>query len=135
MITHLKQYKRKYFEIVFGTLLFSFALFIKAQQVDNYQMSMAVFVGLILYYLVFLELIRTIVEFIIEDRIKIKYIIDGSILFTLREILVATSINHHHIETELTYVGLMTGLMILLFIFRYIDIHFNLREKKCFNTD
>jgi len=129
---HLIKYKIKYIEFFIGTFLFITAMVMVANdRVEPQHMSMAIFVGLMMYYLIFLEISRTVVEFIVEDRIKMKYLIDSGIIFVLREILVTTSIHHSHIDKEVLYIFIMVSIFIVLIAFRYLDINLNLKEKNC----
>lgn len=84
-------------EVTIATNFFALAIYFNK---THYEPSFPVFIGFALYYLVFLEITRAIVEFIAdaEHRLKVKYMYDGGIIFVLREILVASTVNHHHIQ-------------------------------------
>jgi uncharacterized membrane protein (DUF373 family) len=117
---------------IIASVLFSMALYYSREQ---YELSIAVFVGYAFYFIVFLEISRAIVEYVFdgENRIKVKYIYDTGIVFTIRELLVTTTINHHKIIEEIVYICVMSAILILLAILRYVDYKYNPKNlcEKC----
>jgi uncharacterized membrane protein (DUF373 family) len=84
----------------------------------------------ILLFIVFVELIRMLVSFISEGKaMKIRYLIDGSIAFLLREMIIEMTskndINHKYME-----IGLIIIVLIFLFIFRLISTKFSPKREE-----
>jgi len=66
--------------LIITSIIFSLSYFVGIASVIIYSLS----------FLILLEIIRTIVDYIIksEHRVKIRYIIDGGLLFGMRELFV-----------------------------------------------
>lgn len=71
-----------------------------------------------LNFLIFLEITRTIYEYIVEDghRIKMRFLIDGAILFGIRELFVGWVLIKNNLDLGLILMGislLTVGILIL----------------------
>lgn len=110
--------------IIMATLMMILALFYVETE---HQRSFAMFIGYALYYIVFLEISRTIVDYALDSqhRIKVKNLYDGGIVFIIREILVNATVSHHHIEKEYSYLIVMGIILTILVILRYVDYKLN----------
>ncbi len=75
-----KFYKQKlYIELIAATALFAFALFTN---------SMIQFIIHMLYFIIFLEIVRAVANYIREQRVIISLLVDAFIILTLREFIV-----------------------------------------------
>jgi len=75
-----KFYKEKlYIELIVATGLFVFALFTN---------SMIQFIIHMLYFIIFLEIVRAVANYIREQRVIISLLVDAFIILTLREFIV-----------------------------------------------
>ena len=98
----------------------------------HFEISFSTIIGLVLYFMIFIELTRALFDFILGDehKFKVRYLYDMGIIFNIREILVTITANHHHIQDELIYLGVSTTLLIVLFILRIVDAKvFNYVDK------
>jgi uncharacterized membrane protein (DUF373 family) len=79
----------------------------------------------ILLFIIVFELVRSLVEYVMVrgEFFKVRYLIDGSILFFLREVmLMFQKGNFKHILIAML-------IIIVLSIFRYIELY--VEHKKC----
>ena len=76
-----------YLEVLVATVLFLYALI-----TDN---IVEIIISL-LYFIILLEIVRAVIGFIREQRIKIRFLIDAFIILALREFIVnVVKINNH----------------------------------------
>lgn len=103
-----------FIELVVASLLFAFTLYFTE---GVHEINFAAITGLILYFLIFFELSRAVIEFIFDDEhlFKVNYIYDMAIIFIIREDLVIITTEHQHIENELTYL-FVTGVMLAMIV-------------------
>lgn len=86
----------------------------------------------ILLFIVFVELIRMVITFLSEGKImKIRYMIDGSIAFLLREMIIEITKVGHSIEHKALEIGLIIAVLTFLFLFRYISTKFSPKREDC----
>jgi len=90
--------------LIISILLFSLVYFFSIAKIIVYTLS----------FLILLESVRTIYDFVFEEqhRIKLRYLIDGAILFGLRELFVGWVM----IKTD-TKIGLIIMIVSLFSIF------------------
>jgi len=119
-IKEFKKNKLTYFQsfVAFILLLFTFIFNEK-----EFYITFSTVIGLILYYMIFLELIRTTMDFIFdnEHKFKVRYIYDMGIIFVVREILVVLAASHDTIEKETTFLIISFITLFFLFILRIYD--------------
>lgn len=103
-----------FMELVVASLLFIFTLYFTK---GVHEINFASITGLILYFLIFFELSRTVIEFIFDEEhlFKVNYLYDMAIIFIIREDLVIITTEHEHIEHELTYL-FVTGIMLAMIV-------------------
>jgi len=111
---------RFYWEIIISVMLFGIALLTG---------SVLEFIINMLYFIIFLEIVRAASNFIREQKIKITLLIDAFIILTLREFIVnvvkvngedfgsfamvfASSVNFH--------IMIFSGVLVFLFLLRYV---------------
>ena len=109
-----------YWEIIISVILFGIALVTG---------SILEFIISMLYFIIFLEIVRAVSNFIREQKIKITLLIDAFIILTLREFIVnvvkinkedfssfamvfASSVNFH--------IMIFSGVLVFLFLLRYV---------------
>jgi len=96
-------------EVIVGIFIFSLIIYFKF---DFYQA-----VVLMLELMVIIEIVQMLFVFLKRQRIKIRYIIDASLIFFIRELLIAVT-NKSSTNKILLYVGLIG----VFFFFRYLSL-------------
>jgi uncharacterized membrane protein (DUF373 family) len=99
----------------------------------HFEVSFSSIIGLILYFMIFIELTRALFDFILESehKFKVRYLYDMGIIFNIREILVTITSNHHHIKDELIFLAVSTLFLLVLFVLRIIDAKTFKYTDKC----
>lgn len=118
-----------YWELIVAVILFGIAMLTN---------TIVEFIIYMLYFIIFLEIVRAVSHFIREQAIKITLLIDAFIILTLREFIVnvvkvnkeqyssfdalfSSSVNFH--------LMIFSGVLVFLFILRYVA-HTKLYEEK-----
>ena len=96
-------------EVIIGIFIFSLIIYFKF---DFYKA-----VVLMLELMVIIEIVQMIFVFFKKERIKIRYIIDASLIFFIRELLIAVT-NKSPTNKIILYVGLIG----VFFFFRYLSL-------------
>jgi len=111
-----------YIEIVVATIIFIYAIF-TSTVID-------VIINL-LYFIIFLEIVRIISSFIQEHRIKLRLLIDTFIILTLREFIVnVVKVNNEEfagiddiMSSSLnSHIMIFSGVLIFLFMLRWFSL-------------
>ncbi|EDM23440.1 hypothetical protein FE773_02115 [Caminibacter mediatlanticus TB-2] len=105
----MKKYINQYLEILIALIIFGIIIFYKF---DFYKV-----LALILELMVIIEVTQMLFIFFRRQRIKIRYMIDASILFFVRELLISTT-THKPLKIVIMYVGLIG----IFFFFRYLSL-------------
>lgn len=84
----------------------------------------------LLSFIIIIELIRMIGEYIFSHHIKLRLAIDTFILFTLREVILIFSDKDMEIYTKITYVAMALTIAYFLFIFREKAIQLSSKEQQ-----
>ena len=73
-----------------------------------------------LSFLVLLEIVRTVYEYTIKPnhRIKLRYMLDGAILFSIRELFIGLTLIKNDLSTGLIISGASMGVIGLLIAYR-----------------
>lgn len=116
-----KFFKTKfYWEVIIATLLFAIAW---------YMGSIIDFIIMMLYFIIFLEIVRAVGGFIREQRVRITPLIDAFLILALREFIVTVvKVNKESADTleamfhSATNFHLMvfSGVILFLFLLRYL---------------
>ena len=115
-------YNKFYIELILAIILFSVAVFTD---------SMIVIIIYLLYFIIMLEIVRAVMSFMREKRVKIRILIDAFIILTLRELIVnVVKINKVEIDSLDTLLGstinfhilIFCGVLIFLFFLRWLSI-------------
>ena len=101
---------RDYFEIIVAFVLFGF-IFV-------FNINFYTLVALILELMVIIEVMQMLFIFFKKQRIKIRFMVDASIIFFIRELLIATTM-HKPLKNIILYVGLIG----MFFFFRYLALN------------
>ncbi|MDC0933585.1 hypothetical protein OAR97_07005 [Arcobacteraceae bacterium] len=111
-----------YIELILATVLFVVAIGTN---------SMIVIIIYLLYFIIMLEIVRAVMSFLREKRIKIGILIDAFIILTLRELIVnVVKINEVEIHSLDTLFGstinfhilIFCGVLLFLFFLRWLSI-------------
>ena len=112
-----------YFELVVAIILFIVAM------ATN---SMIEIIIKLLYFIILLEVVRAVMSFLREKRIKIRFLIDAFIILALREFIVnVVKINKesfNSIEAVLSsstnfHVLIFSGVLVFLFLLRWLAMY------------
>jgi len=96
-------------EVIVGIFIFSLIIYFKF---DFYQA-----VVLMLELMVIIEIVQMLFVFFKRQRIKIRYIIDASLIFFIRELLIAVTT-----KSSTNKILLYVGLIGVFFFFRYLSL-------------
>lgn len=109
-----------YIELIIATVLFTIAL------ITN---SLLEFIIYMLYFIIFLEIVRAVMSFIREQRVRIGILIDVFIILALREFIVnVVKINKEDFNSFDSlfnsatnfHILIFSGVILFLFLLRYI---------------
>jgi len=94
-----------------------------------------VIISMLLLFLIFLELIRTITTYINEGTtVSIRYLIDGSFIFMLRELLYIFTDVGYTFENKVYYTILIISIMLALLGMRVVAIKLAPKRDKIKNV-
>lgn len=126
MINRLIEKIQKFFQIKFYLeIVIATGLFIYAMLTD----SIVDIVISLLYFIILLEIVRAVIGFIREQRIKIRFLIDAFIILALREFIVnVVKINNETIDgidallsnSTNFHVLVFSGVLVFLFFLRWL---------------
>lgn len=87
----------------------------------------------LLEFIIILEIVRMLIEFLLSDdnRIKIRLMIDSTIVFFIRDIMLLANE-----KFDVTKMIAILGIIAILFVFRYVSMRFSPSnmEKKYMNN-
>ena len=115
-------YSKFYIELIVASVLFIVAV------VTN---SVVLIIIYLLYFIIMLEIVRAVMSFLREKRVKIRILIDAFIILTLREFIVnVIKINKEDITsfdmllTNSTnfHILIFSGVLLFLFILRWLAL-------------
>ena len=115
-------YSKFYVELIVASILFVVAV------ATN---SMIVIIIYLLYFIIMLEIVRAVMSFLREQRVKIRILIDAFIILTLREFIVnVVKINKEDINSfdallansTNFHILIFSGVLLFLFILRWSAI-------------
>jgi uncharacterized membrane protein (DUF373 family) len=101
---------KDYFEIILALIVFGMILVLKF---DFYTV-----LALILELMVIIEVMQMLFVFFKKQRIKIRFMVDASIIFFIRELLIAVT-THKPLQVIMLYVGLIG----VFFFFRFLALN------------
>jgi uncharacterized membrane protein (DUF373 family) len=117
-------------EIVIAILLFSVAM-LMGKMMD--------FIIYMLYFIIFLEIVRALMSYLREERVMIRFLVDAFIILSLREFIVnVVKINKEEISSyyellnEPTMINLIVLSLVILFLFfvRFLAIKTSHSKKE-----
>lgn len=124
---------RFYLELVVATVVFIIA------SIFNIIVEFVIYV---LYYMIFLELVRALMSFIKENRVRLRILIDASIILALREFIVnVVKINNENFSSVYDVFGsttnyhvlIFSGVLVFLFVLRFLAKMTS--PDTCYNKD
>jgi len=101
---------KEYAEIILAVIIFCFILIM---EYDFYHV-----LAMLLELMVIIEVMQMLFIFFKKQRIKIRFMVDASIIFFIRELLISITI-HKPLYEILLYVGLIG----VFFFFRYLALN------------
>ncbi len=117
----MKQYFTLKKAPVFIKFFITLILFILVKDLGSINTFSKLAVAL-LEFIIILELVRMLVEFLFSDenRIKLRLMIDSTIVFFIRDILLIVND-----KFDFQKIAAILGIILVLFIFRYITMKFS----------
>ncbi|MBU0719930.1 phosphate-starvation-inducible PsiE family protein [bacterium] len=116
---------KNYFTLEKAPIFFQFfvtlVLFLMVKDLDTIDKFSSLAVAL-LEFIIILELVRMLIEFLFSDdnRIKLRLMIDSTIIFFIRDIMLI--VNE---KFDVAKIASMLGIIAVLFLFRYISMRFS----------
>ena len=126
-------YNKFYIELILAIILFCIAVGTN---------SMITIIINLLYFIIMLEIVRAVMSFLRERRVKIGILIDAFIILTLRELIVnVVKINKmqiHSLDELLTstinfHISIFCGVLLFLFLLRWLSILTSPDKKRTVN--
>lgn len=137
LITNILEKFQKFFNIKFYLeVVVAVGLFIYALFTD----TMVEIIISLLYFIILLEIVRAVIGFIREQRIKIRFLIDAFIILALREFIVnVVKINNEEItgidsllaNSTNFHVLVFSGVLVFLFFLRWLSFLTSPDKHKC----
>ena len=127
--------KKFNFEVVIATVLFGIALY------TDKMMDMIIYM---LYFIIFLEIVRALLGYIQEERVLLRFLVDAFIVLALREFIVnVVKINKYDIATfdalwsSPIAINLLVLSVVILFLFfvRYLAIKISPANMKKYTSE
>lgn len=125
-----------YIELSIATVLFGLAIYL------NMLMEFIIYM---LYFIIFLEIVRAVINYIREQRVVLTILVDAFIILTLREFIVnVVKVNKEKLDSiEAVFASainynllILSGVILFLLVVRYFSIktsqRYILKDK---NTD
>lgn len=115
-------------------------LFVYAMVTD----SLMEFIIYMLYFIIFLEIIRSVIEFTQGYRIKIRVLVDAFIILSLREFIVnvakLSKEDYASFEVLLQsstnmHILIYSGVIVFLFVIRYLAVKTSPESYDCFEVE
>lgn len=116
-------YKDKFYvEILVATLLFIIAIAMN---------KLMDFIIYMLYFIIFLEIVRTVINFIREQKVVLSILVDAFIILTLRELILnVVKVNKEDLtsfdalfSSPVNFnIMILSGVIVFLFFIRYLSI-------------
>jgi len=93
----------------------------------NYFYSTSQIILMSLNFLILMEIIKTILEYLYyeQHRVKLRYVIDGAILFGIRELFVAWVMMKTNYDKSLHIIGVSIIIISILIFLRIILIKYS----------
>ena len=115
-------YSKFYIELILASILFIVAI--------STNSMIEIIIGL-LYFIIILEIVRAVMSFLREKRIKIRILIDAFIILALREFIVnVVKINKEDLDSVEAlfsssvnfHIMIFSGVLLFLFLLRWLAI-------------
>ena len=85
-----------------------------------------------LIFMIILEIMRMIREFVKSKAIKISMVLDSFIIFFVREIvLIASDSEKYTFDEQMMKVGFLLVVVLMFFIFRVMSLKYSPNDKNC----
>lgn len=112
-------------ELIVALTLFSFIFL-------DY-VSLFTVIAHLLSFIIVLEVVRMLMEFSFNKNhvMKLRYVIDGAILFFLRDLILIVSDENYKLEYVEDKVFFLLKVISVLFIFRILALLFSPNDKNC----
>lgn len=123
----MRRFMRFFQDKFYIEILLASALFLVALSLD----MMLEFIIYMLYFIIYLEIVRAVINYIREQRVVISFLVDAFIILALRELIVnLVKINNEKIDSiealwasSLNYnIMIISGVILFLFLVRYLSV-------------
>ena len=109
-----------FIELLLAMCLFILTIYYSKEKVE---ISFSSIIGLLLYFMIFLEVVRATGQFIFDKSNKFmpEAIYNMGIIFLIRELLVTLTAKHDYIEKELSFLIAVVLVLLILFSLRLLE--------------
>ena len=116
----IKQYWKTSSEFILSSILFYFSI----KYIGVEPKSTTEIIGVSLLFIIILQIIRTILEFALDSSHTIKIILlyNIGIIYSIMELIIATKKSQYNLSDGVSYIVLMSSLLILFSLLRYMDV-------------
>jgi uncharacterized membrane protein (DUF373 family) len=95
-------------------------------------LSISQVISTFLIFMILLEVVRMIREFIITSTIKLSIVIDSFIMFFIRDVvLIVSNEKKYSFNEQIEKVVFFIALIFIFFIFRIMSLRFSPNDKNC----
>ena len=84
-----------------------------------------------LMFMVILEVIRMVREFINSKSVKISIVIDSFIIFFIRDVVLIASSTKYSFEEQVIKSAYIISIVIILFVLRILSLKYSPNDKNC----
>jgi len=123
----MRRFKAFFYNKFYIELILAIVLFVIAVGTN----SMITIIIYLLYFIIMLEIVRAVMSFLREKRVKIGILIDAFIILTLRELIVnvvkINSVQINSIDMLMSstinfHIFIFCGVLLFLFLLRWLSI-------------
>ncbi len=94
-------------------------------------LSISQVISTFLIFMILLEVVRMIKEFIVTSTIKLSVVIDSFIMFFIRDVVLIVSNDKYSFNDQVMKVGFFLALIFVFFIFRIMSLRYSPNDKNC----
>ncbi|MDA7817466.1 phosphate-starvation-inducible PsiE family protein [Sulfurimonas sp.] len=109
-MNNFKNFFKLHYQVIIASIIFSSFIF--------FSYPLTKLIVLMLEFIIVLEVVKMISEFITNGKIRLRHIIDGFIIFIIRDIVV----NLSHEEKDKETILFLSLMVLIFFVFRILSI-------------
>lgn len=94
-------------------------------------LSISQVISTFLIFMILLEVVRMIREFVVTSTIKLSIVIDSFIMFFIRDVVLVVSNEKYSFNQQIEKVVFFLILIFIFFVFRIMSLRFSPNDKNC----